>query len=226
MNKSLSERLAAVLRAIPVCESLADVGCDHALVAIHAARENRAKRITASDVREGPLSGARAAVEEAGLSDRIRTVLCDGLCGIEKHECVVIAGMGGETIADILSRAEWTRTKGCTLVLQPMTKAEKLRSFLYENGYDIADEQFVREEGHIYCILTVVFEPGKKHEPYEAYISRGAFLKPLARDYADKVISRLENELRSKVSAKIIDNDERRAREAVLDSLKKRRKMI
>ncbi len=226
VNKSLSERLAAVLGAIPICESLADVGCDHALVAIHAARENRAKKITASDVREGPLSAARAAVEEAELSDRIRLVLCDGLDGIEKHECVVIAGMGGETIADILMRAEWTRSKGCTLVLQPMTKAEKLRQFLYENGYDIADEQLVREDGHIYCVITAVFEPGRTYEPYEIYISRSAFSKPLAREYADKVISRLELELKSRVSAKIIDDDERRAREAVLDSLKKERKML
>lgn len=58
--------------------------------------------------------------------------LCDGLSGIrpEKTDAVVIAGMGGETIAQILEAAPWVRTRKIPLVLQPMSSIPELRQRL------------------------------------------------------------------------------------------------
>ncbi len=226
MERALSERLSAVLSAIPVCETLADVGCDHGLVSIHAIKSGRVKRVTASDVREGPLDAARRAVLEEGLDDVIKMRLCDGLDGMSEHDCVVIAGMGGETIADILSRAPWTKKDGCTIVLHPMTKHERLRAFLYDNGYDITDERFVREDGHLYCIITAKGADVRARLPYEIYISESAIGVPLCREYADKVIARLETELQRRLSANIMDSDERKFRETALSSVRERRKKL
>ena len=49
--------------------------------------------------------------------------LCDGLAGVRPGEAdtIAIAGMGGETIAAILSAAPWTWREDCLLLLQPMS---------------------------------------------------------------------------------------------------------
>ena len=93
-------------------------------------------------------------------------LLCNGLEKIPADEVktVVIAGMGGETIAGILSAAPWTRQGGRLLILQPMTKSEELRLWLFENGYKVLSEQLV-DDGKIYEILTAC---GGADLPYTA----------------------------------------------------------
>ena len=71
--------------------------------------------------------------------------------------------MGGELIAGIISRAEWTKDKSIRLCLQPMTHAELLRAFLLENGYSIIDETLVKED-KIYQIILA--EYGGAREDY------------------------------------------------------------
>ena len=72
--------------------------------------------------------------------------LCDGLSGIrpEKTDAVVIAGMGGETIAQILEAAPWVRTRKIPLVLQPMSSIPELRQRLGEDGFHIPEKSWWR----------------------------------------------------------------------------------
>ena len=81
---------------------------------------------------------------------------------------MVIAGMGGETIASILSAAPWTKDGQHTLLLQPMTRSAQLRRFLMENGYAITREALVRDRGTIYPVMEVKrgemnLTPGQLH---------------------------------------------------------------
>ena len=147
MNRiNLTPRLERVCQLTPKCNSCADIGCDHAQVSIRLVEDGKVENMTAADVNLGPIENARAAVKNAGLENRIKCVLSDGLDGIPEQDAVIIAGMGGDLIADILSRAEWTRTGEKTLVLQPMTAQYRLREFLYENGYRIEKETYVAEK--------------------------------------------------------------------------------
>ena len=216
--RELGARLLAVAEAIPECGTLVDCGCDHGFVSIYAAEHGRAEKITASDINKGPLENAKKEIAAARLEGKIRTVLCDGLDGIEPHECVVIAGMGGETIAEIISRAAWTK-KNCTLVLQPMTKLEILREFLYNEGFEILAEVFVREGGHMYSVITARFFGKTDFLPYEKYISRAGLLSPLAKEYADSVLSRLGRELENKCAAGALSENEKIERERDIESL-------
>ncbi len=225
LNRELGPRLLAVAEAIPFCETLVDCGCDHGYVSIYAARCGRAKRITASDINRGPLENAMSEISAAGFEDRIKTVLTDGLCGISHHDCVVIAGMGGETIAEIISRAEWTREK-CILVLQPMTKSELLREYLYENGFEIFAERFVKENRHMYCVISARFSGKAEFLPYEKYISHAGLSQPLAKEYADSVAARLCREFRSRVSAGVMNENEKTQRERDLSSLSEVRETL
>ena len=83
--------------------------------------------------------------------------LCDGLKGIrpEETDAIVIAGMGGETIAQILAAAPWVRERNVPLVLQPMSSLPDLREWLQKNGYAIREERLAREEDAIYVVMSV-----------------------------------------------------------------------
>lgn len=218
MEKSIGARLLCVAEAIPPCETLVDCGCDHGYVSIYAAAHGKAEKITASDINRGPLDNAEREILAAGLSGKIKTVLTNGLDDIVPHDCVVIAGMGGELIADIISRAPWTKGE-CTLVLQPMTRSEFLREYLYREGFGIKEEKIVCEGRHIYCVIVATYTGKTDYLPYEKYISRSALSDPRAREYAAKVLARLRFEFERKCSSGAFSEEEKRSSERDISSL-------
>ena len=219
----LSPRLAGIAEKIPPCDTAADVGCDHAGLSLWLVQSGRAKTVYACDIRKGPLSRAKANIARAGLIGRIIPMLRDGLDGVPPCRTVIIAGMGGETIAGILSRAEWTKNPGCTLFLQPMTADFELREFLYHNGYAITDESYVREGDKLYIILTVI--PGNTDilDPSELYASRAAGGHPLFCEFAGRVIHKLSVRLEGLKKAKAYDEDTVVYLSGIIDTLKRRR---
>ncbi len=225
MNRELGARLLTVADAVPECGSMVDCGCDHGYVSIYTMQSGKVKRITASDINRGPLENAKGEIASAGLSDKIETRLTDGLCGIARHDCVVIAGMGGETIVDIISKAPWTKD-GVALILQPMTKPEILREYLYREGFSIYREQIVREGGHMYAVISARFEGDVRYAPFEKYISTSALTESLAKEYADAVFERLSREFKSRSVAGVLSDEERLRREEDLNSLLEVRKTI
>ena len=102
-----------------------------------------------------PGPGAGAPARRYGVGDRITFRLGNGLAAVAPEECdtIVIAGMGGENIAQILAGAPWTADGRHTLLLQPQSRAEALRRFLAEHGYAIAREALVRDRGFLYPVI-------------------------------------------------------------------------
>lgn len=153
----LNGRLAALYDMIPPCGTLCDVGTDHALIPAKAVLEGRCTRAVAADVREGPLERARRTVDRFRLSDRVALRLGDGLFPFSENECevVVLAGMGGLLITEILE-ACLEKAKGAgLLLLQPMHAQEMVRPWLRRHGFDIVDERLARDAGKLYEILAV-----------------------------------------------------------------------
>ena len=153
----LSPRLRMTAGLVPDGARLADVGTDHAYLPAALIQEGRIPYAIAADLRLGPLSRAKATVRELELTGRVAFRLCDGLTGIrpEEVDAVVIAGMGGETIAQILAAAPWTREQDIPLVLQPMSSMSDLRAWLVGNGYCIQTEDLAREGDVLYTALLV-----------------------------------------------------------------------
>ena len=151
----LSPRLAAIAARVPPGSRLADIGTDHAYLPACLLLEGTIPFAVASDVNRGPLDRGRETARLSGVVEKIDFRLSDGLSGLREDEAdvIVIAGMGGELIARILSEAPWTREK--LLLLQPMTGQPELRSWLNGNGYRIKGETVVREGEKLYVILTV-----------------------------------------------------------------------
>lgn len=153
----LSPRLRSVAELVPEGAVLADIGTDHGFLPVYLLQRDLIRRAVAADLRERPLSKARANAEKYGLTDRMRFCLCDGLSGLgpEDADTIAIAGMGGETIAAILKAAPWTKDGRHRLLLQPMTSVYDLRDYLSENGYIIRKEYLNREDRRLYITMEV-----------------------------------------------------------------------
>jgi tRNA A22 N-methylase len=109
-------------------------------------------------VKEGPLDAARNTVERYGIQDKVELVLSDGLENVDLSGVtdVIIAGMGGETIAEIIGNSTADKPDDMRFILQPMTKSELLRKKLYEYQYEITAEYAVEEKDKIYVIMAVI----------------------------------------------------------------------
>ncbi len=180
----LSKRLTACAEMVEGRNTVIDVGCDHALLPIHLVRSGRAARALACDIRQGPLDSAKRNISGFGLEGKITTLLTDGLDGVtaaEEGDAVLLCGMGAENIIEILKRAGWTKN-GVHLIMQPQTRAYKLREFLYKNGYRITDEKLCLDFGKLYVAIKAqggcsdcnnpLFTPYIENDPYfEAYLA-------------------------------------------------------
>ena len=158
--QALSPRLLALADLVPPEAKLIDVGTDHAYLPLWLIHQGRISAACASDIATGPLTAAADHARAAGLEHHLRLVQCDGLAafGPEDGDVIVLAGMGGETIANILAAAPWIcRIKW--LLLQPMSKQAYLRQWLQENGIAIRKECLAQERDKIYNIIAA--EPGE-----------------------------------------------------------------
>ena len=153
-------RLKTILDCIdPDSCGVADVGTDHGILPVTLALNGFHGNILASDIREGPLRHAMDTAKEKDVADRIRFFLCDGLLEefSELVDTIVIAGMGGDMICSIIDRADWLLDSHYTLILQPMTKAEVLRYYLTNNGFEIRKEHHVPDRTHLYSVIITNF---------------------------------------------------------------------
>ena len=151
------DRLAAVYDMLGKSPTVVDIGCDHGYLSAALITGERAKKVIASDISEASVSKAAKLAASMGISDRMKTVLADGLdsaMDIEPPYSIAICGMGGELIAGILERGRSIALSAKRIVMQPMRSEAKLRRYLYENGYRILDERVVLDEGRYYQIIS------------------------------------------------------------------------
>lgn len=150
----LTPRLACLAALVPQGARLTDIGTDHGKLPISLLLAGRIVGAIGSDIGEGPLAHAARNAREHGVSLSLR--LAPGLDAVRPDECdtISIAGMGGQTIADILAAAPWCAAGQHLLLLQPMTMVYELRQWLWQNGYTIERETLCREDRRQYVVLS------------------------------------------------------------------------
>ena len=222
----LSPRLQAIAEQVPQGARLADVGTDHGYLPVWLLCSGRIDSAIASDLREGPLNRSRENAQRFDVAERISFRLCDGLSAIrpEEADTVVMAGMGGETIAAILGAAPWTR-EGALLLLQPMTGVADLRLWLQQHSYNITRERIACEGERLYSILTVKGGTMPPLTPEEMWAGRqnGG---PLRREYLAQVRKKAEKALRGQQAAQVPDQSRAEELERVLSGLDKMEKEL
>lgn len=142
-----------------VGDRIADIGTDHGYLPCYMVSNGLCKTALACDIAEKPLDSAVQHIKAQGLEQEIQTILTDGLKDVPSSGVtdVVIAGMGGEMIADILKDCRWVRDNKVNLVLQPMTKWDFLRKWLYENNFAVKHEHTCKEGKFVYSVIQAEY---------------------------------------------------------------------
>ncbi len=153
----LSLRLKTVANAV-CTRTAADIGTDHGYVPIYLVKARHMQKAVACDINEGPLLRAQENVEREGVDDKIEIRLGDGLSPLSagEVETVVLAGIGGMLIIDILRDNAEIVGSLKQLVLQPQLDVEKVRRYIHSIGFEIVDEQMVLEEDKFYTVINAL----------------------------------------------------------------------
>lgn len=169
MNIVLTERLRTAAELVRSSRKTVDVGTDHGYLPAFLVMNGVADRVTAADIGKGPLENAEKTIKKYSLEGKIDTCLSDGLMKISPDtEEIIICGMGGTLIAEILSEAEWIKHEEIHLILQPMTHSYDVRKFLCENGFFIDTEKFCTDTGRDYVVISAYYD-GKDHRRDDFY---------------------------------------------------------
>ncbi len=171
----LSPRLSKIFSLVPENRCTADIGTDHAYIPIALIESGKAETAIASDIKTGPIKRADANIKAHGLSDKIETRLGPGLETLKANDAdvIIIAGMGGILISNILESSRNVVNSAKLLIFQPMTATLELREYLSENNFTVCGEYLVSEENKLYNIITAI-PSGKTHYSLkELYFGKG-----------------------------------------------------
>ena len=151
----LGIRLQTLVDMVKSGQRVADIGCDHAYVSIALAKDKDCG-VIAADIKDGPLEIAKENIKAAGMEEKIETRLSDGLTEFKKGEvdAIVIAGMGGHLIVDILKAGEDRLRPGMQLVLSPQSDLRLVRYELRKMNCFIEKEACLSEGGKWYFVLS------------------------------------------------------------------------
>lgn len=202
-----------IISMVTNADSIVDVGCDHGYISIALVKRNIVNTALAMDINEGPLKTASKNIADEGLENKIKTCLSNGLkaYNLGQADTLIIAGMGGPLICDILSD-DWNKTHSFKqMIISPQSKIPETRKFLYDNGYKIIDEDMVIDDGKYYVIIKAVLNDdnssiddcqmtlgpvllNKKHKVLKQFIDKTLIndnkIIKLLKDDSDKNIAR------------------------------------
>jgi len=181
----LSNRLSSLVKGIAPGSVVADIGCGHGQASMWLAQQGY--RVIACDISAPTLKLAQKLAEESGCADKIDFRLCSGLAKLAPGEAdaIIIAGMGGHTMTDILSAHPGTAAHRSTfLALQPQNSPEHVRTYLWDNGYGIFADEAVLCGGRFYnCIKAASAREYPRPEGEYAALLGDISLRARSKDY-------------------------------------------
>lgn len=197
----LSRRLTLCAKYTDGFLNLADIGTDHALLPIICVKNGYVLKAQAIDNKRGPFVIAYSNVKRYEKSEKITVKLSDGISEIDDDtDVVVIAGMGGDLISQILLKDNRKQVK--RFILQPNKKTEDIRRILKDINYKIVDELVFEDQKKIYDIIVIEkgYTPLTKNEilfgPINLIAKPYYFVKRLTKekDYLRLVIKNIVND--------------------------------
>lgn len=150
----LSKRLKAICNLVSKESIVLDIGCDHAYLSIDLVKTGKSTKVYAIDNKEMPLNEAKKNIVKHNLESKIIPLLSDGLKDIDipYYTHIIMAGLGGELIANIIKRDHIYHD--ATLILEPNNNSYALRETLKDLSYQITYETMVCDSGQFYPIIV------------------------------------------------------------------------
>jgi tRNA (adenine22-N1)-methyltransferase len=189
---SLSLRLQAALDAAGPCDLLADVCCDHALLALASVERGVARRAVAVELRAAPLAQARRSLAGSGLSERVLLLRARGLSALRRAEVVVIAGVGGDLAGELLGEAAQAGAR--RVVVQPNRHGREVRQAAREAGFHLEAERVIDEDRRLHLLLSFTRREGRDPAYGRADDQLELFLGPMLLASADEAARRFVRE--------------------------------
>jgi tRNA (adenine22-N1)-methyltransferase len=156
----ISKRLSICLKYTEGFNKLADIGTDHALLPINAVSLGYVSSAQAIDNKQGPFVIAYSNVLKYEMNGKIEVVLGDGIKKIDNDvDCVVISGMGGSLVSDIILKDDKQNIK--RFILQPNNDSNLVRKAIVDIGFHIVDELVFNDNHKTYDLIVADIGPVK-----------------------------------------------------------------
>lgn len=211
---NISNRLLECAKRVSKNSKIVDVGSDHAYLPIYLCSSKIVSYAIACDINAGPLEISKKNIKKYNLENSICTRLSDGLENVQDTEVdeVIIAGMGGNLISNILNKSLEQNKKFKKYILQPIQYEFNLREYLCDSGFEITYENITESDKKTYVIIEAVYNNKKYNlSNLEKYIGTANFIKNIDRSkeiynmYLEKKLNSLYNQ---KKGAQITKNFE------------------
>ena len=212
----LTDRLLKIASLVTKGSKVADIGTDHGYIPVYLLNKGYVDFAILADVNKGPLENARSEVINNNLTDKVDLRLGSGIEVLNENEVdeVIIAGMGGILISELLEAKKSVAHNLDKLILQPMQAQDELRKYLLNNGYEILDEVLVKEDFRIYEIIVAKYTSKNTVVEDEIYYEVGKKLienkDKLLNEFIDKkifmynsILSKLEGKTGKEIENKI-----------------------
>ena len=150
-------RLEEIINLVEDNSIVADIGTDHGIVPYELIKSNKAKKVIASDISEKSLDKLREKLDYLDEPEKIILNVSDGLDNLNEYQVdtIIISGMGGNLIVDILNKnIDVAKSANC-LILGANNSLSVLRKFLHDNSFEIIEEVDLFENDKYYQIIKV-----------------------------------------------------------------------
>lgn len=208
----LSNRLETIINMVDKGSLVADIGSDHGYVSIELIDRNIASKCFAVENKIGPYTTLVANCLSHG---NIITSLSDGLTQVPlEFKTVIIAGMGFETIKNILLDSKDKLDYIEEFIIDSHTLTHELRTFLNELNYSIIDEKCIIEKNIFYEIIK--FKKGNSVKLSQEDLKFGPLLR---KEKNDDYKLHYENEIKKLESLLKIENINEERRKEINEEL-------
>lgn len=217
----MSNRLDTLVSFVDQNKVVCDVGTDHGITAIKIYEEKNPKKVIATDISENSLKKLKDKLVD--LDYDITCLVTDGIYDLEDYalEEIIISGMGGYLISQIIEKGDKVARKAHKLILQANNSLSHLRHFLLENSYEILDEKIALDDG-IYYDVIVAKSSDQAQESYEKdyFYTYGKLIiekkNPLLREKLEKEKETLTS-IKKNIEAINTDSSKKRIEEINLE---------
>jgi tRNA (adenine22-N1)-methyltransferase len=153
----ISNRLFTLTKYVSPYQYVVDVGTDHCFVPIYLKQAGIIEGAIASDVNQGPIEEAKRNIMKYGYQDSIDARCGNGLETItetDRADVIIIAGMGGKLITDILNSNTIALKTNKRLILQANVASDVVRAWLQKHDYRIIEEELILDHDIYYEIIV------------------------------------------------------------------------
>lgn len=199
----LSNRLKKIAELVDFGATVIDVGTDHGYVPNFLCEKKISRDIIATDISKNSLEKSIELTRERDNEKYIRNILANGIVK-ENRDNIIIAGLGGIQIAEIILNSIEIARSAKKLILQPMQKTNILRRELNNMSFEIIDEEIIFEDDRYFEIILARYSGEiKKLEEVDFYFSKSLiekkdivyldFLRERQREL-EKILSNINND--------------------------------